>query len=785
MTLKKIWRKIKTLINPYEWQMRLLGLEYSKEPHSRRGLILIQIDGLSFPDLEQGMKRGHMPFLRNLIRREHYKLHPLYSGVPSNTPSFQGEFFWGETQCVPAFQFWERGINKIYTMYDKNSAEFIEKKLSMKGPGLIDGGSAYCDIFAGGAAESHVCASTADWINALKVWNPYSLLIGLLLTPYAMLRGILLCLTEAVLSFIDFLHGSFTGQDTMMELLFIFTRVFSSIFIREIATAHVRMDIHRGLPVIQVNFFGYDEQAHRRGPSSRFAYWSLSGIDAAARRIWLSAMRAHRRHYDVWIYSDHGQETVQPFSKLSGFHIREAVQKLYKDVYLKNGAVPAAALYKNRSWGDNVIGKRYPPVEKAEDESLPVVTTLGPIAQIYFPFELSDAEKKDFAARLMRDYPMLPLIAISLSDKTVGYQTYKGNFHLPENTKEILGDDHPYCEAVAEDLELLSHHPYAGDLILYDWSVGRQAISFSNENGAHAGPGPRETQAFALLPSDVPLNPEDRSWVRAIDLRKSALTVMGKIKKERRSHKSVSSGKRPHLRVLSYNVHSCVGGDGILSVERIAKVIAKSGADIVALQELDAGRRIQGADQAAVIAAELEMHFHFHPVCGIDTQCFGNAILSAYPMRIVRAEMLPALRKDSLLEPRGILWVEIDFHGKKIQVINTHLSIWGPELEIQMKYLLGPAVMGRLEIGQDFILCGDFNMTPDSKFYRQITSHLKEPKNLSGKKIPNTWTGQWPVRRLDYIFTKEAIKSHWVHLPRTRLERYASDHLPIAADFEF
>ena len=41
------------------------------------------------------------------------------------------------------------------------------------------------------------------------------------------------------------------------------------------------------------------------------------------------------------------------------------------------------------------------------------------------------------------------------------------------------------------------------------------------------------------------------------------------------------------FRVMTYNVHACVGTDGRLDVERIASVIRMYSPDIVALQELD------------------------------------------------------------------------------------------------------------------------------------------------------------------------------------------------------
>ena len=772
------------LLNPMEWQMKLLGLKMAEVPGRRRGLILIQIDGLSHPDFQKSLKKGHLPFLKRLMCREDYRLHPMFSGIPSNTPAFQGEFFFGQKQCVPAFQFLDGSSGKVFTMFEKGSAEAVEKGMAEQSEGLLNHGSAYGNIFAGGAAESHVCASTADWKGVLKTWNPYSVLITALMSPYALIRGIVLCAAEIVLSVIDVFRGIFSGEGLVVELMFILSRIFSSIVIREVATFHVQMDIYRGLPVIQVNYFGYDEQAHRRGPSTRFAYWSLSGIDAAIKDIWYAATRSRARHYDVWIYSDHGQETVTSFSKEAGQSIQQAVQKVFEELQPYRPDAGAFTFHRNRAWGDMVVGGlNFLPPKKAA-ESRPTVTTLGPICQIYFSPRFTDAEKKSFAQKMIAYYPILPLIAIPLENGEVEYLNRNGIFHLPQDAAAILGQDHPYREAVAEDLKLLLQHEQRGDLMLFGWSAGMKAISFSNENGAHAGLGPLETQAFALLPQDAPLHFREKGLTRAYDLRQAALQVLGRKTEMARLRLRNLETREKKLRVISYNVHSCIGMDGILSPERIARVIAKLDPDIVALQELDAGRKTQQGNQAAAIAQELEMHFHFHAVCGAETQCFGNAILSRYPMRMIRAEHLPGLRKSYFLEPRGLLWVEADFFGKPVQIMNTHLSVWGPEQELQIRKLVGPEVLGRDGVPENLIVCGDFNMTPGSKFHQVITQHLKEPGSPNGKTVPNTWMSQWPLRRLDYIFMRGRFKGEFVELPRTSLESCASDHLPLIADFE-
>ena len=51
-------------------------------------------------------------------------------------------------------------------------------------------------------------------------------------------------------------------------------------------------------------------------------------------------------------------------------------------------------------------------------------------------------------------------------------------------------------------------------------------------------------------------------------------------------------------RILTYNVHRCLGIDGVLDPGRIAAVIAACQPDIVALQEVDGGRlRTGGVDR--------------------------------------------------------------------------------------------------------------------------------------------------------------------------------------------
>jgi endonuclease/exonuclease/phosphatase family metal-dependent hydrolase len=67
------------------------------------------------------------------------------------------------------------------------------------------------------------------------------------------------------------------------------------------------------------------------------------------------------------------------------------------------------------------------------------------------------------------------------------------------------------------------------------------------------------------------------------------------------------------------------------SEARIAEVIAEMSVDVVALQELDLGRRRSaGADQTKMIADQLGWHSHFHPAMRRDEEHYGNAFAANF-----------------------------------------------------------------------------------------------------------------------------------------------------------
>jgi len=338
---------------------------------------------------------------------------------------------------------------------------------------------------------------------------------------------------------------------------------------------------------------------------------------------------------------------------------------------------------------------------------------------------------------------------------------------------------------MAQDFVTLTRHPNAGDLVLWGWSRGGPSYTFPVENGAHAGPGLEETHAFALLPDDAPIDMGGKTCLRPLDLRNAVLRHLG------RDASPVAGAPPPVtdkgvLRVMTYNVHSCVGIDGKLSPQRVARVIARYRPDVVALQEVDVGRRRTGqVDQARVIAGCLKMKYHFHPTVRLAEEAYGDCILSRLPMRVIKTGTLPTLPHRDSVEPRGALWVAVNVDGRTIQLINTHLGLNAKERMLQIHALLGRDWLGSHDGADPVIVCGDFNASPLSSVCRLCSRRFRDVQMATSNRAPRpTWFGHFPIARIDHIFIDSRVEVVRVDVGDDHLSRVASDHRPLFAELK-
>jgi endonuclease/exonuclease/phosphatase family metal-dependent hydrolase len=239
-------------------------------------------------------------------------------------------------------------------------------------------------------------------------------------------------------------------------------------------------------------------------------------------------------------------------------------------------------------------------------------------------------------------------------------------------------------------------------------------------------------------------------------------------------------------RLLTYNVHRCVGTDRRLDVGRIVGVIAEHEPDIVCLQELDVGRARTGmVDQAELIAAGLDMSFHFNAAMRVEAEEYGDALLTRWPERLMHKGPLPSIRGIPGLEPRGAVWAAIELDGVAVNIINTHLGLVPREQRLQAAALVGKEWLSDDRCVGPTILTGDFNATSITRPYQTLCRRLVDcQRQLHLRPTVKTFPSSFPAIRIDHAFVSPEIRVTGVKAPFSPLARVASDHLPLIVDFE-
>jgi endonuclease/exonuclease/phosphatase family metal-dependent hydrolase len=220
------------------------------------------------------------------------------------------------------------------------------------------------------------------------------------------------------------------------------------------------------------------------------------------------------------------------------------------------------------------------------------------------------------------------------------------------------------------------------------------------------------------------------------------------------------------------------------SETRIAQVIAEMSVDVVALQELDLGRRRSAsADQTKIIAEQLGWYSHFYPAMRQDDEQYGNAILSRYELTFRRAIELPGTPPFFCRENRAAIEVNVETDLGKIHIINTHLGLGWRERVVQTQLFTSAEWRAAIDADTPLILLGDFNSLPGSRPYLTLNRRLRDVRELIRATEPiRTFPTRFPVLAVDHIFINRAVEPRSVTVHRSRLARIASDHFPLMAE---
>lgn len=229
---------------------------------------------------------------------------------------------------------------------------------------------------------------------------------------------------------------------------------------------------------------------------------------------------------------------------------------------------------------------------------------------------------------------------------------------------------------------------------------------------------------------------------------------------------------RDSLRVLTWNIHGCVGTDGRRDPARIAHAIRALGPDILALQEVDSrNRHADGVDVFEYLMATLGGY-------GLDaktlsTECghYGQMLISRWPLAKSVVHDISVVSR----EPRRALDVRLDCPQGSLRVLATHFGLGPAERRAQFRAVAD--IVGR-GIARPTILLGDFNEWRRRGAGYRLLSPLFERATTH-----STFPSRCPLLPLDRIWCHPArlMVRSWTD----RSQRRASDHLPLLAELSF
>lgn len=238
------------------------------------------------------------------------------------------------------------------------------------------------------------------------------------------------------------------------------------------------------------------------------------------------------------------------------------------------------------------------------------------------------------------------------------------------------------------------------------------------------------------------------------------------------------SGSKRTLRVMTYNIHVGVGMDKKLDLQRIADVINNQHPDLVGLQEVDRGvKRTEGKDEIAELAKLTSMNYAFAHNLDYQGGQYGVAILSRFPIGAIDHRKYENKREA---ERRGMIRVEIDAGGRRINFVTTHLDYQFEDGRVfETEQLLAFLAAQKAPL----IVVGDFNDEPSGSSYKLLLPGFEDVWVSSRAQGPGlSYPADKPVKRIDYVLTRRSdrirAKKVWV------VNTLASDHLPVVADLE-
>lgn len=509
----------------------------SDEIERHRGLVVIEIDGLSYGRARRAIDEGYMPTIRAMERSGSHRLTRFDCGLPSQTSACQAGIMYGDNYDIPAFRWFDKDYRRMLVSNNFKDAADLNTRFA-DGRGLLRGGSSICNLMAGDAAKTLLTLSTLHDPDPERRRQEDLYLYAL--NPYVFARSVVLTLWDVLVELGQALRQKVLDVRPRINRLqkgYPFIRAIANVFLRDLATNMVALDVVRGMPAIYTTYVGYDEVAHHAGPDTTDAFNTLRAIDTQIQRIHRIIARRAPRPYDLIVISDHGQSTGATFRQRCGKTLTQLIDDLTAphmhvtevrptDIGSSYAAALAAELRGVEQkamagrFGQAALRRTRKSLEgrsvravagSAAAEAAVTVCASGNLANIYFslhPGKITLVELNEAHPGLVDALVRHPEVGFVVAFDEDGPLVLGKSGARDLINGRVTGADPLkafYNPALrAAQLRRLAGFPHAGDLIVNSavYPDG-QVAAFEDLVGSHGGLGGPQTDAFIFHPADM------------------------------------------------------------------------------------------------------------------------------------------------------------------------------------------------------------------------------------------------------------------------------------------
>lgn len=200
------------------------------------------------------------------------------------------------------------------------------------------------------------------------------------------------------------------------------------------------------------------------------------------------------------------------------------------------------------------------------------------------------------------------------------------------------------------------------------------------------------------------------------------------------------AGMTQELNVLSWNIKflprvlAHIGHRPLKRVPYIAEYLLKDSADVIVFQE--AFDNVANRRLLKLLKEKYPYHIGPANKKGAFKISSGILIVSKIPMRERATVDFKDCEKEDCFARKGALLVEINWHGRLLHILGTHLEAGGPrEIKLSQYQELAGLLRAHQNYGVPQLLCGDFNTakTDQDLYPKMLTILQAEDGPLAGE----------------------------------------------------